>query len=58
MTKGEIWKNFNHMQNCCMAKDSIITKEEFFSEPEEEQKKYYNWMCRQVSEFNAGPYWR
>ena len=58
MTKNEIWKNFNRMQKDCMAKDSIITRGEFFAESESEQKDYYNWMRKQVvNPFNIGPYW-
>ena len=57
LNKNTIWKHFNRMQKACMAKESIITRQEFFAESEEEQKSYYNWMCRQVGPFTVGPYW-
>ncbi len=58
MTRDQIWKSFNRMQRDCMAKESIITRQEFFAEPEEEQKSYYNWMRQQTVSFGVrGPYW-
>jgi hypothetical protein len=52
----DIWEHFDRMQKHCMAKDSIVTKEEFFSESVYAQREYYNWMRQQVSDWIAGPY--
>jgi len=57
MTKNEIWTNLNRMQQAAMARDSHVTKSQFFDQPEAEQRGYYNWMRQQVSSFTAGPYW-
>jgi len=45
------------MQKYCMAKESLVTRSEFFSEPVAEQRAFYNWMTGQVNEIVAGPYW-
>lgn len=45
--------DFNHldrMQRRVMASDSLVTEEEFRAEPEDEQRRYYNWMCQQCGE--------
>jgi len=57
MTEDQLWAHFDRMQNVAMTEDSIITREEFFSQPEEEQKEYYNWLCRQVNSIITGPSW-
>ena len=57
MDNQEIWQNLNRMQKICMAKDSIITKHEFFSESVDERRSFYNWMRDQVNEYQSAPYW-
>lgn len=57
MNKSQIWNAFNRMQKACMAKESIITRKDFFAEPEKDQKEYYRWMRNQVGSFTAGPIW-
>jgi len=57
MNKQQIWTAFNRMQKVCMSKSSLITKKQFFDEPELEQREYYNWMRQQVGPFTQAPYW-
>ena len=57
MNNTEAWEQINRMQRICMDKDSYITKHEFFSEPMEERRAFYNWMRNQVNQYQAAPYW-
>ena len=57
MNNTEAWEQINRMQRICMDKESYITKHEFFSEPMEERRAFYNWMRNQVNQYQAASYW-
>ena len=42
--------HLDRMQRRIMTKESWITEKEFLAESEEEQNRYYQWMCKQCGE--------
>ena len=57
MNNEQTWEHLNRMQKNCMDKGSLVTRYQYFNEPVEERREFYNWMRKQVNEFIAGPYW-
>lgn len=57
LTQDQVWTEFDRMQQWAMTKKSIVTREQFFSEPLADQHRYYLWMCRQVPDHLIGRYW-
>jgi hypothetical protein len=44
------FKHLDRMQRRVMARESWVTKSEFFAESEQEQRRYYEWMRKQCGE--------
>ena len=49
-TSREMFDHLNRMQKRIMSKDSQTTWKEFQAESLQDQRSYYNWMCRQAGE--------
>ena len=45
-----MYDHIERLQAVVMDKDSIITWEQFATEPHKARIEYYNWMCKQCGE--------
>ena len=50
MTQQQKFEHIERMQVRVMAKDSYIDQDQWNAVTEDEQNKYYTWMCGQVGE--------
>ena len=57
LTDDQVWAEFDLMQKWAMAKESIITRDQFFARSRREQHNHYDWMRRQVPDHAIGRYW-
>ena len=57
LSDDQVWTNFDAMQRWAMTPQSMVTRDQFFSESRKEQGRYYAWLCRQVPDHLIGRYW-
>ena len=53
--REEQWRHFDSIQRRVMA--DVISRDEYFSQPEKEQDDFYKWILNQCSETESNLLW-